>query len=200
MLLEKRSFCPGWSKEFGMRCCKVLRSLKCKVSSGSYVWDLVSCVQTPASPFRHYREIWGFWGGGWVETVNKWCRVMLCSPALSCPREARRSCGAAASWLGHSPWDCEIFGMDVPFCECFHQGESDIAQTLVALGSEELVELASLDPLQWHFQSSPTEQTPSYVQSKFLHAWIICMHKYKSAFPNKALSIRVPHLLVQGNA
>lgn len=38
--------------------------------------------------------------------------------------------------------------MDVLFCECFHQDESSIAQTLVVLGSEELLELASLDPLQ----------------------------------------------------
>lgn len=38
--------------------------------------------------------------------------------------------------------------MDVLFCECFRQGESSIAQTLVVLGNEELVELAGLNPLQ----------------------------------------------------
>lgn len=60
--------------------------------------------------------------------------------------------------LGRLPAARQVFGMEVQLCECLHQGS--IAQSSVALGNEDLVEVSSLDPLQRHLQSSLAKQTP----------------------------------------
>lgn len=71
---------------------------------------------------------------------------MFCSPAPSCPRCSH---SAAASWLSAGEFTRRLQDLwDGSTGLYFHHGESRVVQALVALVSMELVELASLDPLQ----------------------------------------------------
>lgn len=110
----------------------------------------MSCVQTPASPLRHRGEVCSLF----LETAEKRCRALRCSPAPSCPRRSR---AAAGSWFGAGPAARQVFGTDAQLCGCLHR--DSVAQTSVALGNEDLVEFSSLDPLQRHLRGGLAKQT-----------------------------------------
>ena len=63
--------------------------------------------------------------------------------------------------------------MDVLFCEYFHQGASSITQTLVVVGSEEQVELASYSSSTMTFSEQPrkanSQLCPKQVSARLNH-------------------------------